>query len=409
MILKNTFWLILLCCFCQCISAQIDDFQYKKSLQTPSETWHSILLPNDILATSAPTMNGMRIFGFTATDTLEAPYILNQLSEDIKTKKVNFKILNQSKNSSGHFITFKVSKKVPINQILVNFKNKNFDWKVKLEGSQNQRNWFTLLEDYRILSIINNQTNYQFTELNFSNAQYHYYRLWIDSKDIPKFQKAYVNQLEKIEGQYINHPISKQDITVNKEKKETIINLDFGAIVPVNYLNIDVNDKIDFYRKINIQYLIDSAETSKGLRYVYRTQRISTLNSIDKTPFKFSTVFTRKLKISIKNYDNQALDIGAIEVKGFAYELIARLLQEADYFLYYGNKDAKSPQYDITHFKDKIPSKLKPLELGETTELKPTKSDEINPLFKNKIWLWVIMGLIILLLGWFSLKMMKEA
>jgi hypothetical protein len=31
----------------------------------------------------------------------------------------------------------------------------------------------------------------------------------------------------------------------------------------------------------------------------------------------------------------------------------------------------------------------------------------IGPLFKNKAWLWAIMIIIILILGWFSVRMLK--
>jgi len=32
----------------------------------------------------------------------------------------------------------------------------------------------------------------------------------------------------------------------------------------------------------------------------------------------------------------------------------------------------------------------------------------ITPLFENKIWLWIVMGIIIILLGGFTLSMMKK-
>jgi len=40
--------------------------------------------------------------------------------------------------------------------------------------------------------------------------------------------------------------------------------------------------------------------------------------------------------------------------------------------------------------------------------LEKEKIQVIEPLFKNKTWLWTIMAVIILLLGWFSIKMMNK-
>jgi hypothetical protein len=46
--------------------------------------------------------------------------------------------------------------------------------------------------------------------------------------------------------------------------------------------------------------------------------------------------------------------------------------------------------------------------MGEARQIEKEALIEKQPLFVNKNWLWVIMGAIILLLGWFSLKMIKE-
>jgi len=76
--------------------------------------------------------------------------------------------------------------------------------------------------------------------------------------------------------------------------------------------------------------------------------------------------------------------------------------------LTYGNKKARRPNYDIARFTDKIPENLKALTLGPEVIIAKKKVDEIQPIFENKIWLWAIMALVIGLLGWFTLRMMKE-
>ncbi len=133
-----------------------------------------------------------------------------------------------------------------------------------------------------------------------------------------------------------------------------------------------------------------------------------TLNSIEKNEFQFSSTTAQKLKIFIDNHDNRPLKINAIEVKGYISEVVARFTDQATYFLTYGNKNANNPNYDIERFTDKIPETLNPLDLGDELTIQKEEVMVTEPLFKNKTWLWTIMIVIILLLGWFSIKMIRK-
>jgi uncharacterized membrane protein len=48
------------------------------------------------------------------------------------------------------------------------------------------------------------------------------------------------------------------------------------------------------------------------------------------------------------------------------------------------------------------------LQLGDEQIIGKAVSNKRAPLFQDKLWLWGIMALIILILGWFSVKMIKK-
>ena len=74
----------------------------------------------------------------------------------------------------------------------------------------------------------------------------------------------------------------------------------------------------------------------------------------------------------------------------------------------YGNKTVTYPNYDIAKLNPELPEDIKNLDLG-MEEIIPKIQPETNtPLFEDKKWLWGIMAVIIVILGWFSFKMMKE-
>ncbi|MDP2364384.1 MAG: DUF3999 domain-containing protein, partial [Ignavibacteria bacterium] len=63
--------------------------------------------------------------------------------------------------------------------------------------------------------------------------------------------------------------------------------------------------------------------------------------------------------------------------------------------------------YDIVNFKDKIPTALSYISLGNEESISQNQMED-SPLFENKLWLWLIMIVMILIIGWFSLSMIRK-
>ena len=404
---------IKLTCFCilfiSCSFGQIRQYAYKRELFDINEKWHKIVIPDEIFGKLLPDLSDLRIFGLKDNnDTIEAPYILQVATEKIIRKDVNLNLINQSKNNKGYYFTFEIPSETVVNQIDLDFLQQNFDWRLSLEGSHNQQEWFTIVDDYRILSIKNELMDFQFTKLNFPSSKYRYFRLFVDSKRKPDLIKASMSHYEIIEGQFEKCSINTLKIKDEKQNKKTLINVDLKLTVPVSYVKIYINDKFDYYRHITIEYLSDSIKTQQGWKYNYKTLTTGTLNSIEKSEFGFSSTIMKKLRFSIENQDNEPLHIDSLVVKGCVHSLIVRFVEPASYFLTYGNLKAVKPQYDIDCFKDKIPSVLKPLKLGNEQIIEKDTVFKSAQLFKNKNWLWAVMILIIASLGWFSLSMIRK-
>lgn len=388
---------------------QMAEYNYKRELKGVTDQWHKIVLPNELFGKTSQCLTDFRIFGLTeSNDTIEAPYLLRLTTEKISGKDVVFKTLNASHNDKGYYFTFEIPTIESINQIKLDFNQENFDWRITLEGSQDQNEWFTVVEDYRILSIKNSQTDFQFTKLTFPSSKYRFFRLLIDSKEIPELSVASIAQHEITDGTFRKYSVKKVNAKENNKTTQTEIDVELQLPVRVSHINIGVSDTFDYYRPVTIKYLTDSFKTEQGWKYNYSTLTSGTLNSIEKNEFQFSSTTVQKLKIFIDNHNNQPLTIDTIEVKGYIHELIARFIDQASYYLTYGNKLSERPNYDIEHFTDNIPETLTTLDLGDELTIKKEEVPVTDPLFKNKTWLWAIMTVIILLLGWFSVKMIRK-
>ena len=402
----------LLCCFlfiAIAANAQINTYKSKREITGVQATWHSVILPNAMYKDLKTGFEDLRIYGISAKDTIEVPYLLKQRSDQITSNEIAFKQLNQSSNPNGYFYTFQTAETSAINQINLNFKQENFDWKLTLEGSNNNQEWFSILKDYRVLSIKNKNTDYHFTKVNFPDAKYRYFRIAIKSAAQPDLLSAKILKTDTIKGTFQEVKYQSFDIKNDADLKETSVAVNLAVPVPISYLKLNALSDFDFYRTIKIECATDSFKTEKGIQYHYTNVYEGTISSFEKPVFSFANTITSKLRITIQNNDNKPLILSGLMLKGNIYQLIARFDNpKLNYALYYGNEKALKPSYEIEKFENKIPAGLSLLTVGEEQQNPAYSIKTEKPLFENKAWLWVLMAVIIVLLGWFSFKMLRN-
>ncbi len=392
-----------------CAFAQMNDYNYKQELQGVDQTWHSIILPDAVFGNTQQALNDIRIYGITSeNDTIEVPYLLRKKSKTVKNSSAFVKKLNETKNAKGYFFTFQIPSEEPINHIHLDFDNKNFDWKVKLEGSNDNNEWFTIVEDYRIVSLINASTNYQFTDLQFPQAKYSYYRLNIPADKKPQLTKGQLSLKEITSPLYNEFSVKNIQTQNNSQRNETVIDIDINQTVAASFLQLEVGENFDYYRPIHVQYVVDSVKTEQGWRYNYGKLFSGTLSSVDKGGFDLPSTSLYRLRVIIENNDNEPLTISGAKIKGYKHELIARFTKEATYFLVYGNDKALKPHYDIEQFTNSVPQSPSALNLSSAIPIRNVEIEKKPSLFENKAWLWAIMGIVSFVLGYFSLKMLKK-
>lgn len=398
----------LLFLVCRYAVAQMGAYDYARELKGVSGQWHKIELPNDIFGKTLYNLNDIRIYGLTPDkDTIEVPYLLQLAADKTGEKEVPFKMLNASSSSKGYYFTFQALTDNPVNEISLTIRQPNFDWRIDLEGSQDQSEWFTIIRDYRILSIKNELTDFTFTKLHFPLSKYRYFRLFFNSREKPMLSGVTIAKKEIQEGAFRIFPVSKLNITNDKKTKQTEIEIGLPMPVPVSRLRISVKDTIDYYRPVSIQYIRDSIKTEKGWLYDYGILTSGILNSMEEAALECNSTVVQNLKVVIDNRDNLPLTIDTVRIEGYVHKLLVRFTEDARYVLVYGNSKAEKPSYDLGFFTDKIPAALTALVLGDEQKRQKELPVMPEPLFKNKAWLWAVMVVIIVLLGWFSLKMIR--
>ena len=389
--------------------AQLDQFEYTAEIKNAEVGWNSIELPLETFSKSANALDDIRLFQrhSKSGQFIELAYLMDIQTMTKYNEQIEAEIINSTKTGNTYAYTFELTNTKPLNHIQLDFNNNDFNWNVHLEGSMDLSNWETILEDYRIVSLNRIKDWFKLSNLNFPTSKFNYYKVSFQSDQTPDLNSITLSQETVKEAVYKEVSISKTTRIEDADQKTSIIDLDLTDVAPVAQLSINVNNESDYYRLFKIEGAVDSFETEKGWKYQYRTLHRGVISSIHDHTYTFSLEVVKQLKVTIFNDDNQALEIGGYSIKMPTYRLISKLDQKQDLYLAFGNKEAHRPKYDMAYFKDNIPDQLSTVKLG-SINYQPKSVDKTTPLFANQWWLWGVMVVIILILGYFTLKMVRE-
>jgi len=391
--------------------AQIDSYSFKRQLnKVEKENYCTLMLSPEVMARSKSNLSDIRIYNIANSDTTEVPYLMNWMGSNIKEVSIPFQLINDTYNEKCcSYVTLKFSKKQTINQIKLNVSDSNFDKRLKIEGSNDNKEWFTIKEHLRIVRFRNASEDYSYTTLNFNSSEFTYFRIKFDDDGSSRINvtEAYAFENQLIEGKYSDLKISDKKQIENKKEKTSEIIIDFPFSYLVNYITIKSNYKTDFYRNINIYGSSGTIKTEKGDIENWYMINTSIFSSIENNIINCNNSKTKKLKLEIINYDNEPLAID--EIKAFAEQcqLVANLPQSENLYLVYGKENDNSPNYDLIHFKDKIPNELSVVDYG-TEQVKLISIDKPEQLIKSKMWLWIVMAVVLVIIGYFALSMLKK-
>jgi hypothetical protein len=403
MTFRNLAILLIAIVFTTTVSAQEKAWTYRRPItNVQQEGWHSIQLPAEIFKHVSPSFDDLRILSI-ANDTVEIPYVLNIKETQVESESVSLSVMNESRKDGAYYITFLNSGR-PINQIDLEFEEANYFATLRLEGSQNNKEWFTIVDEQKIFSVNNSFEQYSYNELHFPVSEYDYFRIAVTSPTALHFIRGSFQNFQEKPGSFVianSRSVLKQD----KRARQTIVELTIDHFQPISSITFDIPSQSDYYRSASIEVMTDSFKTEKGWVKNYQNVYNGYLTSIHPNQITFPYVAASQIRIIINNLDNAPLEIRDTEVKGPVVEIMASLNTNGA-FLYYGKKDAYKPSYDIDHFRNKIPSAASKASLGPE-EILIAAPEKVTAFFENKTLLYGVMIVIIAVLGFFTLRMMK--
>ena len=391
------------------VFSQTQDYSWQRKINKPDTgKFYSVVLTPEIVAHLKSGWNDIRILNISENDTTEVPYLLESISSKKEEKAVAFELINTTYDKGYSYLTLKINEKRTLNRIKLAITDADFDKWVKVEGSSDNKSWFTITERLRIVRFRNANEHFEYTTLDFPASEYAYYRLQFDNTLNKRLDVtgAYAFETFEKQGIYSELKINGWKQTENKKDKKSEIIIELPLAYRVDHITVKSNTNKDFYRNINI-YRNQLIHTAKGDRENWYIVNTAVFSSVGSNTIECYDTQSGKLKIEISNRDDKPVDISEIHLFAKQCRLTAELPVSDNLYILYGKSGDPGPAYDLVHFKEKIPVELPELSYGpEQTVSKVLEAK--SPLISNKNWLWAAMGVIMLIISIFSYLMLKK-
>lgn len=377
--------------------------QTERPLQGVHEGWQKFRLTNDIVSESTNDFRDFRVYTVSKIDTIETPYLIKENKENKTFESVLYKALNRSSKNSITYQTFALDSGLEVDEFQLELNRVNFDFTVDVYGSFDQKDWYLIQENQRVVGVENQEVSFQYTKVKIPRSNYTYYQL-----RYPKRMEADMNGIRLVkrvsrQSELVPIEIERSDSTAGSRQ---IIRLQLDQPLPMRKVHLMIDEVHDYYRQFKIVGVRDVIRNDKGKHYQLEQLGGGVLSSFDENIFQIDSKKFNEVWIEIQNHDNQPLQVQEVKLEASTYDVIARFPEGEIYYVEYGNSSLRAPRYDLVAFEKQIPI----IENADILFGKIKKTDqkmEERQMLNSK-WLYLIMGIVILALGYGSIRMIRS-
>ncbi len=428
--------------FCaQAISAQTFSWEAPVDPVT-KDGYYRILLQPDVTSQLRGDFSDVRIYD---KDSLETAYVVYRDEKTVVDRFVTYQMVEKHlvRGCCSH-ITVRNSLGNAIDHIMLEVNNADVSRKMTLSGSYDGHSWYALRDDFTVESFNTvNKGERKTTSLirfDFPLTDYTYYRFEFDDwwwwwrhddkHHYPVFVvRAGYTEPTVVPEECVRIPAPAIVKTDSAKTKYSYVRITFPDSMYVDHLRFHLHAKknSDYYRPAS---LFELAELKTGSGTVTEEIPIAStiLSSMNDNEISLSTRRVKTLLLRIRNDDNQPLLIDSVEAVQVKNYLVAELEAKNSYVLRFGSAGISAPVYDLRYFKEKIPEKppvigtkarkniaaqnltpeaMQQVAAAKKQEVEATKVAEAN-LFEDRRVIWGSIGIVVVLLGFMTMKMLRE-
>jgi hypothetical protein len=329
----------------------------------------------------------------------EVPYALRVLRAEDRQQPLQAREFNRANPDRTAEVSLDLGEApVEHNAIVLDTPGSNFRRGVRLEGSDDARNWRPLLTGAYVAHYEIEGKVIDVRRLHYPTSRFRYLRVQLladsgNRDDAPTLRSVGVYRSVQVPGEYVTLPatLGPRDAVRADGAPGSAWILNLGGAVPCERLTFEAADE-DFARTYKLEILHDEGEPPQYVTAGEWRRRAGA----ERRPLeiRFPEVVARRLRLEVTDYRNPPLTLTAAQYTAAAREVVfARPEKPAvPYRLYFGNPRAAAPGYD---FARNLPEVLQPppargsLATGEAGAV-PNPVYEPIPKPWTERWPWLV-------------------
>lgn len=384
------------------------DFKYEAKLgQVPLEGFYSIDLQPQVLSKLKADLSDLRIYENSQNE--EIPYLLQKEngSFDVSYFEEYPIVSQQTVPQRITSIVVKNVKKDTIDNFCLITQNSDAYKTAKLSGSNDQKSWYVIKENYFLGSMYSSNTVQSEKTISFPLSDYTFFKLDIsDSLNDPLLiKKIGCYATRKVESLYSETPKPNISQADSHKLKKSFIRIKFAEAYPIHKFHLTFTGPKFYNREASLYKILYDA---KGKEYTEAVADFRVFSNADNI-IHITEAAASEYLLTIYNQDNKALTLTDFTAYNLKRRLVASFKPQTYYVLKMGDSKLEAPTYDLEYFKDSIPAQLNPVTIQTiTTIAKAPNVAPSSPWFKSKMWIWASLLLVGGLLAFIALRMVKD-
>ena len=320
-------------------------WQYRKRLPVkPGQPVTAVHIDRQVYVNGQPRLQDIRVIHGTE----EVPYMLGRQSGAREDKQLPVEILDTAATSEQVQFVLALPKVARHNRIAIQTPETNFKRKVRVESSSNGKTgWAVIRKEAYIFDFTYEAQHSSILSIEYPTSTQSFLRVtvngWTDPKSLTEATVAQSEERPPVRE--VMQTFDKLTPVEEEKTKSTVYDLDFGSTgVPKDLIRFEVEGDAMFHRAVEVETTEDPkkgwAPHSRGV--LFRTPEEQSFF------LQIGDTMARYMRIRLRHNDDKALSIRFITLESILRRVIFPVnATGGDYWLYYGNPNAKTPGYDL--------------------------------------------------------------
>ncbi len=407
--MMKTLLLFLIVTFNVAITSQALPFEWKADLDSVEKSgFYDIYLPPDLTACLNERFSDIRLYDAQGT---EVPYLQKaEVFESHRKTFIEYGIVSKEHLTGKTVLVLENPEKTRINNINLRIRNADVRKKVLVSGSEDQKDWYLIKDTFYLQSIFSHKETYELKIINFPLSDYRYYKIEISDRESPPIDIQAAGYYDRHTQNGKFSPVEEPSVTQidSVPDKRTYVYINFERQQYIDRLVFDLKGPRYYLRQATL-YELKKVKIKRRKARIRKVRiKTMTLQSNEVAIMDLHKLAGKKLLLQIDNHDNPPLTVQ--KVTGFQLNqyLTAYLEKDQVYSVRFGNPNIVHPVYDLAYFKNKIPERVPMVRIQEKQKIHRIMHQVTAILSTNKSLIWAAILVVMLLLGFLTLRMVNE-